>query len=59
LLGLKAALESDLLEIKKTPNPVCYDVANNQSKMLKLNAGELYASDPCWANYSTSSQLSA
>ena len=58
LIGLAAALKADLIEIVKTPNPVLYDIADDMTKMLKLDNGELYGADPCWAGYATSSQLS-
>jgi hypothetical protein len=55
--ALIAALEAGDLEIVKTPNPVLFDANNAETKMLRLDSGTLYASDPCWLATSVSSSL--
>ena len=57
IAGLEAALAAGQLEIIKTPNPVFYDPTNDESKQLKIDAGVLYAADPCWLASSSSSSL--
>jgi hypothetical protein len=55
--GLEYALENELLEIIKTPNPILYDDGADVTKMLALYNGALFAVDPCWAGTSYSSPL--
>ena len=57
IAGLKAALEAGDIEIVKTPNPVFYDPTNDETKMLKIDAGVLYAADGCWLAGSSSSSI--
>jgi len=57
IAGLKAALAAGDIEIKSTPNPVFYDPTNVESKMLKIDAGVLYAADGCWLAGSSSSSI--
>lgn len=50
-----AALVAGTLEIIKTPNPVLYDPTRDESMMLKLDNGILFAASPCWIDTPSSS----
>lgn len=41
-------VENHVLAIVKTPNPILYDEAKDESKMLRLNNESLGVADPCW-----------
>ena len=53
--ALETALLAGNIEILKTPNPVLYDPTRDESMMLKLDNGILFAASPCWIPGASSS----
>jgi hypothetical protein len=53
--ALEAALQAGDVEIVKTPAPILYDPTRDESRQLKMDAGDLYAADPCWLSTESSS----
>lgn len=52
ILAFERAVENADLTIVNTPSPILQDVKTLQSKMFKLQAGQLFLTDACWTSVS-------